>query len=190
MNCRLVSLGPLVGMALLALTAYPEAPLARPADQPPATATTTPATPEPLPDLVIVEADSDRVWEWLCPNYGPAHHVIDVRVANQGEGQAGHFIVRGEDGHPTPVPWEVSGLAAGEARWLGLREGGASVLAADADNEVAESNETNNVLTREPTPRATFPPLCSPTPLGSLTPTPLGSPTPAPFAVQLPRLER
>lgn len=149
-------------LALLALALSPGASRARPESQEQPTPGASAGTP--LPDLLVSEVFSELEWNRRCWDDGPHWSIIDVQIENRGEGHAGHFVVLGEDGHPTPVPWEVDSLPAGEKRWLGLRRGGAQVLIVDPDNDVAESDETNNRVERRPTYMLTQPPTCSPTP--------------------------
>ena len=127
--------------------------------------TPTAGTGTPLPDLLVSDVFSELEWNHHCWDDGPHESIIDVQVEDRGEGPAGHFAVLGEEGDPTPLPWEVDGLAAGEKKWLGLRRGGARVLIVDPDNNVAESDETNNRVERRPTYMLTQPPTCSPTPV-------------------------
>ena len=163
MNRRTLLAVLVVCLAFIAKAVSPDESRARPLGQELPTPTDVSATA--LPDLLIAHAYSDREWNGRCWDDGPHPPVINVRVENRGEGPAGHFLVRGEDGDPTPVPWAVDGLSAGESEWLGLRRGDARVLVVDPDNEVAESDEANNRLERMPTYVMTQPPTCSPTPV-------------------------
>jgi hypothetical protein len=145
------------------------------------TATSTPPTERP--DLVI---------EYLEPHYTdstrtcdvPFHPVTSVKVANRGVAAAGHFVVRTEpDG---ALFGELAGLAPGTGSWLPPRPGWPDAVVIDADNEVAESDETNNRAVMTPPPPPTWAPTCSPTPTASRTATPTATPRRA----FVPRAER
>jgi hypothetical protein len=181
MDIRAYALTGLVALGLLLSTALTDATLARPCAQPQATPTDEEGTPEALPDLVVSDTFSDRTWDGPrnCWPGNELYSVIDVQVQNRGDAPANHFLVRGEESARTPVTWEVQVLAGGEERWLGLQRGAARVVVVDVDDEVRESDESNNRITRAPTYMMTPPPRCTPTP----------TPTPGP-RIHLPHVER
>jgi hypothetical protein len=204
MDPRIVALAGVVTLAILSTAVSSDDSSAGPCGSAQATPTNSQGTPEALPDLVVADTRSDRTWEgrWAgqCWKGDPLYSVVDVQIENRGVAPAGHFLVRGEESMQTPVVWDVSGFAAGEARWLGEQRGAAHIVVVDPDDEVRESDESNNRITRAPTSKMTEPPTCTPTPRVSLTPTPAVppihtptptvSPTPTPAGIYLPAVER
>jgi len=186
MDSRLVALGGIVTLALLYTAVTPDDSSADPFAQAQVTPTSSTGTPEVLPDLVVADTRSDRTWEgrWRgeCWKGDVLYSVVDVRIENRGDAPAGHFLVRGEESMQAPVIWDVSGFAAGEDRWLGEQRGAAHIVVVDADDEIRESDESNNRITRAPTFILTAPPTC--------TPTPAAWPTPTPTGIYLPALDR
>jgi len=92
-----------------------------------------------------------------------------VYVSNDGEGPAGHFVVRND---ARTFEWEIDTLAAGAVHHLAHEDGVSGRTWVDADNEVVESDEGNNEVRFV---IATAPPDCFVTPMG--TPTPASTPT-------------
>jgi hypothetical protein len=173
---------------------------------PPPCRETPTSTPRPPPaDLVVEEHRHERVpMSWHrgecrggcnCALPGEDYYVgMDVRVSNRGAGPAGQFVVGTEP--LVDVTWSVPSLGAGQTTWLGWQEGWADVVTVDADNRVAESDETNNRRVIPATPEHTAPATCTqasqddtptpattspPEPTASVTrtPSPTGTPTTA-----------
>jgi hypothetical protein len=91
---------------------------------------TEPATSEPLPDL-------DGYGSQGC-----AGSPVAV-VRNSGPASAGPFTVRAQDGAPE---WRVAGLAPGVQLDLSPPPGSPDPLVIDADGEIEEADEGNNIL--------------------------------------------
>ncbi len=80
--------------------------------------------------------------------------MVGVRVRNRGGTDAGPFRVIWRAAGPTlGLQWNVSSLAAGDARWLqdeftysGWNSNYTTTAVADVDDDVAEADETNNEL--------------------------------------------
>lgn len=140
------------------------------------TPTATSGTPSgPLPDLRIAwghvsvygpgEGGCVRPgWEWWT----------DGNVINDGDADAGPFVVRSSSG----ITWTVAGLTPGQQQALEKRRGMSTDLLADADDQVLERDETNN---RYRIPIPTLPVTCTPTPEGG-TPVPAAARLAVPFA--------
>jgi len=134
-------------------------PTSKPTPTPTHTPTPTPtATPKEPPDLVVTSVGVNmQGYTGGCVTGYDALLMTQICVKNQGAGSAGPFVVRAGS-----LNWEVDGLASGQERCLPELEGSASGQATvDADNEVVESDETNNTAwIAAPTP----PPICTPPP--------------------------
>jgi hypothetical protein len=105
---------------------------------PPTSTPTTPtptATRSPSPQ----RADLTGIGSYACFQSG-----IHVTVYNHGLADAGWFIVRSASGRPG---WRVTGLMAGAELRLPAQSGSATGMTVDADDEVLESNESNNLVT-------------------------------------------
>ncbi len=139
--------------------------------------------PEDLPDLVIGDT------RWVHKGFNgiciPADEGIELRLAvwNRGGSTAGPFLVRMRTSGRT---WRVEGLAPGTVVRLepqsGWRAGDFPLeIEVDPDNEVPESDETNNRRSLPTPPPFTPPPFCTATPTGggptvtSRVPTPTGT---------------
>ncbi len=80
--------------------------------------------------------------------------MVGVRIRNRGGTDAGPFKVIWRSAGPTiGLQWNVSSLAAGQARWLqdqytygGWNPNYTTTAVVDVDDEVAEADETNNEL--------------------------------------------
>jgi hypothetical protein len=126
-----------------------------PGDTPTPTSTDTPP-PTDAPDLVVSYAALHMVgYTGGCvPAYGPVE--ISIRVQNNGTGAAGAFVVRTDSG----LEWEVTGLGPGQEVPLETRQGSARTVTVDADDQVDEADEGNNLFN---IPQVTPPPLCTAT---------------------------
>lgn len=162
-----------------------------PTDQPTVEANTffsltNTAIPSPsYPDLVISDVKPDAASSSICNDV--FHPTYSVTILNQGETDAGNFVVN-ILGNIQTIP----GLGAGQSIILsGTSEQGGSTLSVDAYQEVPETKEDNNIFrstipTSIPYPTCTLTPLPTDTFLPSLTPRPLPSytitinPTPIP----------
>ncbi len=131
-----------------------------------------------LPDLIIERAGLHvQGYTGGCA-IPPLVLEIRVTVRNQGTADAGPFKVRTDGG----LEWQVTGLAAGQSLDLEPKVGGAREVTADPDNEVEESDETNNsFMIPQPTP----PLVCTATP----TDMPSGYRVFAPIVVKVSVLE-
>jgi hypothetical protein len=114
------------------------------------------------PDLAItgVEVYMQGYTGGCVSQYGAL--VTRVCVKNQGAGSAGAFVVQAG-----ALSWQVDGLAAEQERCLESEGSASGQVMVDANNQVAESNEENNV-TYIPVP--TPPPVCTPTPVAVTLP--------------------
>jgi hypothetical protein len=145
----------------------PEAPLPpEPQEEPRSTDTPAPSSEpegEALPDLVITSASvAMRGYEGpgaCMAEYEPLEWT--VCVANQGEADAGRFVVEAQVANGPMQQWEVLALAAGEETCLTAEAPGGGDVVIDPEEAIAESDETNNaehiIL-----PTLTPPPLCTP----------------------------
>ena len=142
------------------------------------------ATRGPLPDLVITYAYVRmQGYSGGCISaYTPL--VTEVGVRNQGAGPAGPFTVRADGYGGPPIEWRVEGLAAGAEQRLTREASASGNVVVDVNNEVVESDETNN---RGFVAIPTAPALCTTTPTPTATPT--GLPVLAP-ALWLPYIAR
>jgi hypothetical protein len=122
-------------------------------------------TPTPqaglLPDLVIAHAGvTMRGYTGGCVTES-APLVTEVCVENRGAAAAGPFVIQAGDG----AQWPVERLAAGEQRCLeGESDASGQIVTVDADDAVAESDETNNTLM---VPIPTPPAICTPSPVST-----------------------
>jgi hypothetical protein len=125
--------------------------------------TPTPTPDGPLPDLVPVGLYFQHSgFNGFCIPPGAG---IDMRpcVANRGDAAAGPFdVVVG----PSSTRWRVEGgLPAGEQRCLAWRPSQRfDELVVDPEDEVVESDETNNRIQPPTPPPFTAPPPCTPPP--------------------------
>ena len=142
-------------------------------DTSPATSTATPTalpsftpTVSGLPDLVVDAFGGDMVPAPRClplnPDKAVTSRPYSICVLNQGDGPAGSFDIAVDDNLLLPV----DGLAAGEQYCIASGDGGQffgwpGVVRVDPNNQVAESDETNNY---DGFIAATPPPFCTPTP--------------------------
>jgi hypothetical protein len=96
----------------------------------PTTVTPTPtATPDPRPNLVVESVSGTR-----------------AVIRNAGTTAAGPFTVSLSQGNAAPLTFKVKGLAAGATTAVSYAcRNGTRTLTVDTGNEVAESNETDNV---------------------------------------------
>lgn len=126
------------------------------------------------PDLVIRDARIE--WETgdVCTD-SPTQLGTTVVLENVGRADAGSFAVELNSVEQTFVP----GLVAGGilATWLPFyAAGGETIVVVDANGEVEEDDEGNNILSRVlpiPTPA----PTCTSSPTRTRTATPTGTPT-------------
>jgi len=149
------------------------------------TPTTTPGQGGQLPDLLVEEIRIVEEGEPICqsaPYNLPS--VAQVTVRNGGAADAGPFVVELNDTRQTVN----GGLAAGAAVVLEFASGfsgGENTATADVDNQIAESDESNNALTVSiPVPSPI--PTCTPTPTGTATNTPTNTPTSTPTLTTTP----
>ena len=82
--------------------------------------------------------------------------VTKICIKNQGSASAGPFVVQAGG-----LSWNVDGLAAGQEHCLESEGSPSGQVVVDANNQVAESNEDNNMMY---VPLPTPPVLCTPTP--------------------------
>lgn len=133
------------------------------------TITPSPPTPpaSPLLDLVITRAwVSMRGYAGGCvTEFAPL--VTHVCVRNQGAAPAGSFLVRADAYGGGTLEWAVGGLATSEEQCLEREAAAFGQITVDANNDVTESDETNNVAFA---PIPTPPPVCTPTPVPSYLP--------------------
>lgn len=128
------------------------------------TITLTPSPTEPLPDLEAWCCTVD--YEYSCPDESPGH--ISGYVHNNGPGNAGSFFIDlNSGGDPIGPMWRfVPGLEAHSSEPVAWDFTSGPVIDnvyvwADSKNQVAESNEHNNISARSTgTP---YPP-CTPGP--------------------------
>ncbi len=129
--------------------------------------------PQLLPDLIGWGEVSMFGLHGGCVPRLDGFYLVGISVRNVGEAPAGPFTVQVAG----CTEWRVNGLDAGAWDWLRVPSGiicGCSCWATvDSNNEVVESDETNNIVLF-PTPTA--PATCSPTPPPPQTPTPTPSP--------------
>lgn len=109
------------------------------------TVATAPPTASPTPGAT---ATATRIPAALPDLAGSAgvdcfSSAVEVDVQNMGAVDAGPFNVRSIAGEPR---WHVHGLAAGARIHLGPQPGSQGPLRIDADDDVAESDETNNLV--------------------------------------------
>lgn len=116
-------------------------------------------TPSALPDLWVGAFPGQATYNGLCiGSYADLTPVAPAQICvyNYGQGDAGPFVVQVGD---TIIPFE--GLAAGEQLCVSAQEVAFDPVIVDLDNQVAESDETNN---QSFFPIPTQPPFCTPTP--------------------------
>lgn len=133
-----------------------------------------------LPDLVL----ASYPYGWLgaqpsgCVPGGLGTVTLELCVANLGRQPSSSTWValRGDGSDVERL--RLCGLAAGETRCLApvALSRPVSIVEVDADNEVAERFEDNN-LRRLVVPTFSPPPTCTPLPPGRPSPTPLPTPT-------------
>jgi hypothetical protein len=114
-------------------TTPPPPPAPQPTPAPEPTPTPGPTAPPGAPDLVVTSLTADG-----------------VTVANQGDGAAGAFTLTIRRDGVTQNTFRIDGLAAGASTARSYTASScASVYTAfaDIDNEVAETNESNNTGT-------------------------------------------
>ena len=137
--------------------------------------TQTPAESSPTeqPDLIVSLVYAGMSVSGTClEEYGPI--TTEICVQNFGDAPAGPFVLDVSDG----TNWVLAGLGASETDCFSsdLDLSGATVTA-DANNDVAESNEVNNTLT---IPVPTPPVLCTPVTEVAQPPTATSEPARAP----------
>jgi hypothetical protein len=109
--------------------------------------------------------------------------VTTVCVANQGAAPAGPFLVRAAGYGGGSLEWNVAGLGAGEDLCLEMERAAFGEALVDANNDVLESDETNNAgYVAIPTP----PPICTPTATPTPTATSTNTPTPGASPTETP----
>jgi subtilase family serine protease len=95
-------------------------------------------------DLVV----SEITVVWGSPPVGtaiPPNSKLNVKVRNSGNAAAGAFTVTLTAGSSSPQRVAASSLAAGQEATLVFNfQGGPVIALADANNQVTESDETNN----------------------------------------------
>ncbi len=166
-----------------ALAAIGGEPPITPTDTPTPTVTFTPV-PGNLPDLVV----TDIVYEpGTPPQCGPHPEDLGTRVwiANNGSADAGTFVVM-----LNGVEQTVPSLAAGAntSLFYGFNPPEAAAIV-DVNNDVEESDETNNQLTKSlpvPTPLPPCVDTPTPTPTPTEPPPVTDTPTPTPTSMPLP----
>lgn len=142
----------------------------------PMTTATGTASPAPLPDLTLV-ADG------IGGDCASGQHLLLLTVANQGQADAGPFLVSAAG---SPYHWDLpGGLKAGAREQLSMPVDWAASrdlpFVVDPDNEIAESDEANNQR------QVSLPPSVPPVPACTVTPTPSATFTPAPTATPTPK---
>ena len=99
--------------------------------------------------------------------------VIKICVENRGDAPAGPFVLQaGED-----ASWALTGLGVGETACFNSDVGSGGMVIADANNDVVESDESNNSWML---PVLTLPAICTPGSGETQPPTETPEPTPAP----------
>ena len=170
----------LVGVIVLVVLSFAcqmstPTPTAAPTATPTPTATPAP-TPTPpgslrLPDIAVSVEGSleshDRAHWCVLP--GESYAVwarISVTVRNIGAKDSGAFVVRFEDDRLQSYDETVSGLPVGGSTVVVFTTWRSNLrLIVDAENEVDESDESNNIVDFFfPIPTLVPPPTCTPTP--------------------------
>jgi pSer/pThr/pTyr-binding forkhead associated (FHA) protein len=140
------------------------------------------------PDLVIsrvqIELETGGACDFVSTQLG-----VRVWIANDGQGDAGPFVVDVNDARQSVA----AGLAAGQTAslWFAGYASGENSVIVDAASEVQESDEDNNRLSQM-VPIPTLPPTCTPPPpdepvvTDTDTPTPTHTPTNTPTATPTP----
>ncbi|MBV7327591.1 hypothetical protein KFU94_04880, partial [Chloroflexi bacterium TSY] len=150
---------------------------ATPTPIPGATATPTPVLPELVVQSMAIELETGSDCNYVSTQFG-----LRVSVVNLGGTAAGGFVVR-----INGVDQAISGLASGAAAsfWLGGYLLGENTALVDATFAIAESDESNNLLTQI----LSMPPLpatCTPTPTPTDTVAPTNTPTATPTPTSTP----
>jgi hypothetical protein len=144
------------------------------------TATVSPTSLAPLPDLVVSQMAITLETDGAC-DYASTQLGIRIGISNLGLVDAGPFVVEVNGAQQTVD----TGLAPGQtaALWFSGYAMGENRVVLDPNNQVRESNEDNNTLVQM-LPVPTLPPTCTPPPTDiptdTPTPTPTHTPTPTP----------
>lgn len=173
--------GPAPGVFLMHTNAQVATPTPTPTPGYPSPCPTSTGEPtDPLPDLVVRGLGITLETGGAC-DYGSTQLGVMAVIGNAGNAGAGSFVVEVNGARQKVIP----GLAVQQTIFLwfpGFVYHGDNVAFVDAECEIEESNEENNLVVRW-LPIPTLPPTCTPSATPTPTPSSILSPSESPWPV-------